>query len=405
MTDPIKVSKVSSRIAESFFMTQVAIEALLRDKIGLDAIAIGSSTIARAVYQRMAACGLTDITKYLIRLQTSTQELDELIEAVIVPETWFFRDRQPFVLLKRYVFSEWLPTHAKGVLRVLSVPCSTGEEPYSVAIALIEAGLSPKQFCIDAVDISKKSLHKAQQGLYSRNSFRGKNPALPDLTQTLKGTDSLSAYALRERYFSRQGEQYQLHDRVRSTVNFIHGNLIDPYFLVDKSAYDVIFCRNVLIYFAPSARERTVRVLDRLLKNNGLLFVGHSETGQILTPPFVPVRHPLAFAHRKKENKSQELGNKKHSTIKSQHSEIKAVTSQKSEVKSRKSLEWQSSHLSTFQHSNLQPSTFNLQPSTFNLQPSTFNLQPSTFNLQPSTFNLQPSTFNPQSPVLKRLEV
>ncbi|KYC39992.1 hypothetical protein WA1_28965 [Scytonema hofmannii PCC 7110] len=123
-------------------MTQLSIENLLKQKIGLDPSTLGSVTMKRAISQCMANCGLTDITDYLVRLQTSTQELEQLIEMVVVPETWFFRDREPFVFLSRYVMSEWFPNHRDRVMRVLSIPCSTGEEPYSIAIALTEAGLA-----------------------------------------------------------------------------------------------------------------------------------------------------------------------------------------------------------------------------------------------------------------------
>ena len=135
-------------------MAQEAIEALLRQKIGLDANSIGSRTIARAVEQRQIACGLPDRAAYLRHLQTVARELEELIETVVVPETWFFRDTEPFVYLNQYVRSEWLKANF-SILRVLSVPCSTGEEPYSIAMTLLDSGLNPTQFCIDAVDVHK----------------------------------------------------------------------------------------------------------------------------------------------------------------------------------------------------------------------------------------------------------
>ncbi|MBW4592948.1 MAG: tetratricopeptide repeat protein [Brasilonema angustatum HA4187-MV1] len=285
-------------------MSQLSIENLLKQKIGLDASTLGSATINRAISQCMAICGLNNITDYLARLQTSTQELEQLIEMVVVPETWFFRDKEPFVFLSRYVMSEWFPNHRGRVLRILSIPCSTGEEPYSIAIALTEAGLPTKNFSIDAVDISKKSLLKAQRAVYSRNSFRGNNDSM------------------RKRYFTQVGEEYQLCDSLKSTVHFIHGNLLDPSFLMNKVPYDVIFCRNVLIYFDSSATEKTVQVLSRLLIDKGLLFVGHSET-QLLSPQFVSVRHPLAFAYQKQENKNQQLRHEEKSNNSSQPTERK----------------------------------------------------------------------------------
>jgi chemotaxis protein methyltransferase WspC len=267
-------------------LVQIAIEALLRQKIGLDVASIGSSAIARAVRQRLAATANRDLQTYLNHLHTSPEELQELIELAIVPETWFFRDREPFKFLGSYVISEWLPIHQGGILRVLSVPCSTGEEPYSIAIALMEAGLAAKNFHIDAVDISKKSLIKAQRAVYSKNSFRGHN------------------LDFREHYFQQVGDEFQLCESIRSTVNFLHGNLLDFTFSVDNN-YHVIFCRNLLIYFDNSARKQTMHILDGLLAQKGILFLGHAETGEILPDRFVPVSHSLAFAYRKVEHQPQ----------------------------------------------------------------------------------------------------
>lgn len=278
-------------------MIQSKIEALLQDKIGVAASIIGSKEITRAVEKRRLACNLPDLPTYLQQLQTSTQELEELIELVIVPETWFFRDGEPFIFLERYVTSEWLPTQSNRILRLLSVPCSSGEEPYSIAMTLLNAGLTSNQFCIDAVDISKQSLHRARQAVYSRNSFRG------------------NKLEFRERYFTKTGDKYQLCDLVRNAVNFMPGNLLDSHFWINKQFYDVIFCRNVLIYFEQAARELTLQNLERLLTNQGLIFVGHAEAGQLLQSRFESMRHPLAFAYRKKDKKNDNLQDKEKSKL------------------------------------------------------------------------------------------
>lgn len=264
-------------------MLQTTIEALLGNKIGLDASTIGSSKIAKAVEMRRVACSLPDLPSYLQRLQTSPQELEELIENVIVPETWFFRDRKPFDFLGRYVISEWLPSHSNSILRLLSLPCCTGEEPYSIAIALIEAGLNPVKFSIDAIDISHQTLNKAQKAIYGKNSFRGQ-----ELSE-------------KQHYFQQLEEGYQVSDLVRKRVNFRHGNLLEL-FLDDNTQYDIIFCRNLLIYFDDSARSRAISILERLLRPNGLLFVGSAETGIIATQNLVSVRQPFTFAYRKVED-------------------------------------------------------------------------------------------------------
>ena len=265
-------------------MTQAKIEALLRQKIGLDALTIGSNTIARAIGQRMTDSRLTDPASYLEKLQAAPEELEALIETVVIPETWFFRDREPFVFLSHYVLSEWWSKNPGKTLRILSLPCATGEEPYSIAIALMEAGLSPKSFKIDAVDISKVALNKARRAVYGKNSFR------------VKKLDFL------ERYFTQTGNDYHLGDLVKNTVNFMQGNVCDRSFLANQIPYNIIFCRNLLIYFDDTGRRQTIQLLDRLLTQEGLLFLGHSETGQALPLQFSSVRHPLAFAYRKAQS-------------------------------------------------------------------------------------------------------
>ncbi|NEO95554.1 MAG: protein-glutamate O-methyltransferase CheR, partial [Moorea sp. SIO3G5] len=261
-------------------MIQATIEALLRKKIGLDGSTIGSRQIARAIETRRLACGLPDQQTYLQQLQTSPQELEALIETVVVLETWFFRDRKPFAFVSRYVRSEWLPNPNHPILRVLSIPCSTGEEPYSIAMTLLDAGLTPNQFRVDAIDISKEALQKARRALYSRNSFRGNQ-----LQQ-------------RKRYFKQTADGYELCQLVRNTVKFKHGNILGPLGLVQNN-YDIIFCRNLLIYLDKSARFRAIELLDRLLMPQGLLFVGSAETGVITINRFVSVRYPFAFAYQK----------------------------------------------------------------------------------------------------------
>lgn len=266
-------------------MSQHIIEALLKNKIGLDNNIIGSQEISRLIERRRIASNSPNLETYLNFLQTSAAELDELIEEVIVPETWFFRDSEPFNFLSHYVKSEWLANSGYRPLSLLSIPCSSGEEPYSIAMTLLDAGLNANQFSIDAIDISKKSLKKAKKALYSRNSFRVQN------------------LLFRDRYFTQIGEDYQLCDLVKNNVDFMYGNLVDPNLLANGKKYDVIFCRNVLIYFDTSARQQSISKLNDLLIDNGLLFLGYSETSEIIDYGFESVRHPMAFAYRKIDKK------------------------------------------------------------------------------------------------------
>ncbi len=260
-----------------------AFEVLLKQTMGLDAASIGTSAIERAVQQRLVACGLKDEEAYLERVRASADEVQELIEAVIVPETWFFRDREAFAALARMVYEEWLLTRPEGVFRVLSLPCSTGEEPYSMAMALLDAGFPADRFRIDALDISARSLAHARRAVFGRNSFRG-----GDLD-------------FRARHFAPAGSGWQLAEAVRKQVEFHQGNLLDPGLNPGAAAYDVVFCRNLLIYFDRATQDRAIAALVRFLALKGWLFVGPAETGLLLSHGFSSVKVPLAFAFRRAE--------------------------------------------------------------------------------------------------------
>lgn len=259
-------------------MVQATIEAMLKQKIGLDANSIGSNAIAYAIDQRRSRCGSPTLQEYCDRLKQSSEELNALIETVVVPETWFFRDREPFACLKQWIQSDWKPTTP---LRILSAPCSTGEEPYSIAITLLEAGLSTEQFRIDAIDISQPALEKAKQATYTERAFRGKTSI--DL-----------------RYFEEVEDRYQVRSHIRRTVQFIRENVVEPRFLLGRQ-YEVIFCRNLLIYLDTEARSQVINTLDRALNVSGLLFVGAAETSQVSPDHYQLMNHPAAFAYRKVE--------------------------------------------------------------------------------------------------------
>ncbi len=262
---------------------------LITEKIGLDANSIGVYSLENTIKRRMEYYNFNHPDSYLIHLQNSPEELKQLIELIVVPETWFFRDKESFVFLNKYLTTEWIPKNTGKILRVLSMPCATGEEPFSIAITLTESGLNYQNFSIDAIDISYQSLHKARTGIYEKNSFRG---------------DDIS---YRDRYFLPTNNRYQLYDFITKSVDFSYGNILDDLFMLNKQPYDIIFCRNLLIYLHNNARQKAMDTLKKLLKENGILFVGYSETSQLLSSNFVSVRHPLAFAYRKSQIQTNEI--------------------------------------------------------------------------------------------------
>jgi chemotaxis protein methyltransferase WspC len=259
-------------------LTRIA--ALLKEKMGLDAESIGVVAVERAVRERLAARGIADVQVYWRELSTSEQELQELIEAIVIPETWFFRDPAAFAALVRIVHEEWLPQHAQGTLQILSLPCSTGEEPFTMAMALLDSGFPPQRFRIDAIDISQRAIAYAQRGIYGKNSFRARD------------------LSFRDRYFEPLTRGFRLTEGVRRQVQFRHGNLLASGWLQGAHGYHMIFCRNVLIYFDRPTQDRAIEVLGRLLKSAGLIFVGPSETALLLDHGFVSAGMPLAFAFR-----------------------------------------------------------------------------------------------------------
>jgi chemotaxis protein methyltransferase WspC len=255
-------------------------EQLLKRTMGLDAASIGTTTVERAVLARIAISGLLDPSTYWSLILSSPAELQELIEAVIVAETWFFRDREAFAALARLVPTAWYDL-ARAPVRIASLPCATGEEPYSIAMALLEGGFAPARLDIRGIDISERALSRARHGVYGRNSFRG-----GDLS-------------FRERWFSLGSDGYLISDAVRGCVRFDQANLFDPGFPLRSGSCDIVFCRNLLIYFDGPTQTRAVAMLAKLLTPDGVLFVGPSETSLLIDQGFESVRIPLAFAFRK----------------------------------------------------------------------------------------------------------
>jgi chemotaxis protein methyltransferase WspC len=255
---------------------------LLRETVGLDVASVGVSLIERAVQRRVTANKLGDILQYADLLRCSETEWQSLLEEVVIPETFFFRYPESFAALRQIVAERFLGGTRR--LRLLSVPCSTGEEPYTMAMALLDAGWSMEKFRIDAIDISADSLEMARQGLFGSNSFRG------------------SDLEFRGRYFQKTEAAYRLCDRVRHCVKFERGNVLEERFRLGKQPYDFIFCRNLLIYFYSQAQGQAVASLRQLLAADGFLFVGPAETALMSEHQFAPVKLPMAFAFRKSES-------------------------------------------------------------------------------------------------------
>ena len=254
-------------------------EAFLEQWIGLDSQTVGSGAIARAVKIRMNACGEPEEGAFLTRISRDAEERERFIDEVVVPESWFFRDQQIFDYLRQQA-PAFVQRAYPAPLRVLSVPCAAGEEPYSVAITFLEAGLSPDQFRIDATDVSRASLRRAAAATYSANAFRAAD------------------VSFRDRWFRDRDAAAELDEAVRKQVHFSWGNLLDQSFAADREPYDIIFCRNLLIYLTADARSRAEQAFDRLLAPDGILVLGAAEP-PILKHSWRPVASHAVFALRR----------------------------------------------------------------------------------------------------------
>ncbi len=253
------------------------IKLIVKKQIGLDSSTIGDTTIENIIHQRMHHCNIKNIDDYLSLIISNQNELDELLEITVIPETWFFRDIRPFEIIQKKI-QQALMSSRSSHFRILSLPSSTGEEPYSLAIYLIHNGITPSAFKIDAVDISKRALQIAKQGIYGSNSFRGKNYA-----------------TYQKPYFQENGTSYKINTNIQENINFYHLNILHTNHNLDKS-FDFILCRNLLIYFDTQTKGIAFNNLSSFLKDTGYLFIGHSEFGSVPKETFQNIGFEHAFA-------------------------------------------------------------------------------------------------------------
>ncbi len=210
----------------------------------------------RARIERDLGIALDDVDlAALTRAKARGVAWEELVEEVLVHETWFFRDPAAFEALRAFA------RERGGALRVLSAPCSTGEEAYSCAIALREAGLSLEACTILGVDVSDRALARAEAARYAATSFRS--------TYTGWESDALEPA-------DAEGAR-EVSPELRDAVRFRKVNLITESALEDEAPFDVVLCRNLIVYLTMDARRRIGRVISRMVAPGGLLFLGHAE--------------------------------------------------------------------------------------------------------------------------------
>ncbi|NPA16421.1 MAG: protein-glutamate O-methyltransferase CheR [Aquificae bacterium] len=192
----------------------------------------------------------------------SPELLQELYNTMTVNETYFFREKEQFEILVRDIIPE-LDSKKSSFesINILSAPCSTGEEVYTIAIYLMEHGLvnPSRKFMILGIDVDSDAVKQAEEGFYTEKSMRG-----------------VPGY-IKEKYFVKQGGGYQVIPQLRQAVSFKVVNVLDRYEMRRLGRFDVIFSRNMLIYFEERLRNETIATFYSILKPEGYLFLGHAE--------------------------------------------------------------------------------------------------------------------------------
>jgi chemotaxis protein methyltransferase WspC len=243
---------------------------------GIDARSLEPARLRWIVAARCRHLGLADADAYDGHLEASASELDALIDEVVVQETRFFRDAAVFEHLRLAIPA--LAARAAGPLRILSAPCGTGQEAYSVAATLVRAGLPLSGFSIDAFDLSLAALDTARRGVYPAHLLQHLGPELQDCVAV------------------RRESQCSIRDDLRQRIRFERRNLAEPDALAGEGAYDLILCRNLFIYLHPQARTTLAESLAAALAPGGRLILGTADRVEELSLHFAALRPAASFA-------------------------------------------------------------------------------------------------------------
>ncbi|WP_426959531.1 CheR family methyltransferase [Muricoccus radiodurans] len=241
--------------------------------------------LERRLAQGMERAGTDSVPAYLALLRAGPPESDRFINSITVNETYFYREEHQLRCLGRALLPEIVARRGPGdAVRLWSVPCSTGEEPYSIAVWLLENWALVDAYNIEIVgsDLDDEVLAAAQEGRYAARSLA-----------------RLSA-DLVERYFEapRAGRRQIIRD-LRESVRFTAANLVDAASMAAQGRFDVLFCRNVLIYFDDASREAASRTLFDALNPGGFLLLGHSESMARISDRFTMRRFEDAIVYQR----------------------------------------------------------------------------------------------------------
>ncbi|MGZ3562394.1 MAG: CheR family methyltransferase [Vulcanimicrobiaceae bacterium] len=264
----------------------LALRDLIRKHLGIFYDDTKQFLLQSRLQTRLVKCSLPDFGAYYRFLMTDpsrSHEWDELASVLSNNETYFFRERAQLEVLATDVLDDSLRT--SGRLRVWSSACSTGEEPFTLAMMLLNAKrIAPSQLTIRASDISPRALERASMGYYRELSFRA---TAPEVIQ---------------KYFKPFEAGFLISDEVKRLVQFFRLNLLDSAAIGSMEPVDAIFCRNVLIYFDKPTQKQVVEAFASALRPRGYLFLGHAESIMRLTDLYEPVITSKAIYYRLKSD-------------------------------------------------------------------------------------------------------
>lgn len=264
---------------------------LLAERIGLHFPKERWGDLDRGIVAAARVFGKVDApvcARWLLSAPLTRTQIEILAGHLTVGETYFFREKRSFEVLEQHILPALLHTRAEKQLRIWSAGCCTGEEPYSISMLLDRLIPSPETWNITllATDINPEFLRKAREGVYSDWSFRD----TPDW--------------FRERYFNRgKNASYEVHELIRKRVTFAYLNFADdvyPSVTNNTHSMDVIFCRNVLMYFSAERAKKAVENLYRSLLDGGWLIVSPTETSNSLFSAFTAVEFPGVVLYQKR---------------------------------------------------------------------------------------------------------
>ncbi len=217
---------------------------------------------------------------YLIRYNSNGNELSSLFDLVTTNETFFFREPLQFDILFDFIIPEISRFKGNNNFKIWSAACSTGEEPYTIVLIKTEKKPDMK-LDVYASDISDSVLNAAKKGVYSSYSVRN----VPE--------------PYKKKYFSQNGQGFELDEGIKNSVRFLNINLNDEKKMRTMYDFDIIFCRNVLIYFDDKAKQKVVSLLYNSLRPGGYLITGSTESLHNVTRAFKPVVINKAIVYRR----------------------------------------------------------------------------------------------------------